>query len=528
MILFSELQTKFLSGSGCVIGDTSITISGLVDILGNSVTMGAYFGAMGWATLEQGTSNERQITFTNIVVNGNGTSTITGVNTNRMYSPFDVVFTGSDIDHAGGTSIDFGDSPGLLNQFGILANDETILGTWLTPIPTVPTQIANKQYVDNVAILGGAPATTTLPGISMIANSTDISTGNNIRTYGLLNYPVFVQPSQLQVATTASAILSLNSTAAQNITQGQPVFIGEYTANPVTYDTSANTLGSATSGSPVTGSFTVGSQSNRILIVTVAVNSSAGSITNTSVLYGGSSMTRIGGTSTSGTQVYFLANPASGTANISVTCTVSGGPSFNAAFLGYSYYNASSSSPTIASGSSTASLAVTPGSIAFMTAGGFGSGYTVPTFTEATLNYDGIDFAGVAYIASANSAEIPVTNTFTLHIGSGTTGNLFCLCIAPVTVTATNYIRLASAAGFPSAPSGYEKFIGFSLTNSTVGNPITVQYGGVVTGLSGLTAGSIYYLGNTPGTISTSAGTNTKFVGIAITTTSLLIINNLS
>ena len=97
-ILFAEIQTKFLSGSGCVIGDTSVTISNLVDILGNNITMASYFGTMGWATHEQGTPNERQITFTGITVNGNGTSTLTGVNTNRMYSSFDVVATGEDID----------------------------------------------------------------------------------------------------------------------------------------------------------------------------------------------------------------------------------------------------------------------------------------------------------------------------------------------------------------------------------------------------------------------------------------------
>lgn len=526
VINYVQSNTLYLAGSGVFSSATTATLTSLTDIYGNVLTM-ASFGSKGYITFEPNTNNEESATFTGIMANVNGTYTLTGVETTLAQTPYTET-SGLVRSHGGGSEVIITDNVAFWNTFPNKQNNETILGTWLTPIPTVPTQIANKQYVDSVAILGGAPATTTLPGISMIANSTDISTGNDSRTYSSLNYPLFVQPSQLQNATIPSAIFNLTLNAAQNITAGQPVYIGEYTANPVSYDTSANALGSASSGSPVTGSFTVGTQSNRILIVTVAVNSSIGSISATSVSYGGNAMTRIGGATTSGTQVYFLANPISGTANISVTCTVSGGSTFNAAILGYSYYNASSASPTIASGTATASLAVTSGSIAFMTAGGFGSGYTVPTFTEATLNYDGIDFASVAYIASANSVEIPSTNTFTLHIGSGTTGNLFCLCIAPVTVTANNYARLASAQGFPTSSSGYEKFIGFATISATAGNPITIQYEGVVSGLSGLTASSIYYLGNTPGTISTSPGTNTKFIGIATSATTLLLLNSLT
>lgn len=53
-----------------------------------------------------------------------------------------------------------------------------------------------------------------------------------------------------------------------------------------------------------------------------------------------------------------------------------------------------------------------------------------------------------------------------------------------------------------------------------------MQTQGVVTGLSGLTAGAIYYLSNTVGAISTTAGTVTKKIGRALSATTLLIIND--
>lgn len=68
-------------------------------------------------------------------------------------------------------------------------------------------------------------------------------------------------------------------------------------------------------------------------------------------------------------------------------------------------------------------------------------------------------------------------------------------------------------------------FVGFANTTVTTGNPVDVQVTGVVSGLSGLTSGSLYYLSDTAGAISTVAGSNVKLVGIAVSTTDLLIIN---
>ena len=67
------------------------------------------------------------------------------------------------------------------------------------------------------------------------------------------------------------------------------------------------------------------------------------------------------------------------------------------------------------------------------------------------------------------------------------------------------------------------KFIGFVTSNSTNGNPINFQASGVVGGFSALDEGEKYYVQDTAGTIGTSPGTQEILVGVAISTTELLI-----
>lgn len=68
-------------------------------------------------------------------------------------------------------------------------------------------------------------------------------------------------------------------------------------------------------------------------------------------------------------------------------------------------------------------------------------------------------------------------------------------------------------------------FIGFNTDISGAsGSPVSVQTKGIVEGFSGLDAGKFYYLSDTAGDISTAPGTYEKLVGIAISTTELLIL----
>lgn len=76
-----------------------------------------------------------------------------------------------------------------------------------------------------------------------------------------------------------------------------------------------------------------------------------------------------------------------------------------------------------------------------------------------------------------------------------------------------------------SATEAIFSFIGFAILgqNITTGNTIRVQTDGLVAGFTGLTLGGYYFLTNTVGTISTTAGTFSLRIGRAVTATKLII-----
>lgn len=67
------------------------------------------------------------------------------------------------------------------------------------------------------------------------------------------------------------------------------------------------------------------------------------------------------------------------------------------------------------------------------------------------------------------------------------------------------------------------KFVGFAVSNGTNGNALLVQFSGIVDGFTNLDEGEKYYLSDTEGTIATTPGTYQVLVGVAISTTQLLI-----
>ncbi len=67
------------------------------------------------------------------------------------------------------------------------------------------------------------------------------------------------------------------------------------------------------------------------------------------------------------------------------------------------------------------------------------------------------------------------------------------------------------------------KFLGFAISNGTDGNSMYAQFSGIVSGFSGLDEGQKYYVSDTAGTISNTPGTQEILVGIAISTTEILI-----
>ena len=184
-ILYVQSPTLYLAGSGVIVGATSITLTDLVDIYGNVLTMSS-FGSFGYITLEPDTSNAEGATFTGVTANANGTYTLTGVKTLLAVSPYTET-SGLVRNHAGGTKVVVTDNVAFWNTFVNKNNTASIsaiytFATGATPIitdqPTTPTQAANKAYVDGVAIQGGSNASTTIQGFVQLPTQAQVEAGD--------------------------------------------------------------------------------------------------------------------------------------------------------------------------------------------------------------------------------------------------------------------------------------------------------------------------------------------------------------
>lgn len=98
------------------------------------------------------------------------------------------------------------------------------------------------------------------------------------------------------------------------------------------------------------------------------------------------------------------------------------------------------------------------------------------------------------------------------------------------TITAKDlvYMEAAGTIARATAAAGTPKqAMGWAQASATTGNPVTMQLEGMMTGLSGLTAGSRYFLSDvTPGGLlidpgPVGSGKLAQYIGTALTTTSL-------
>lgn len=172
--LYVQSPTLYLAGSGVVVGATSITLTSLVDIYGNVLTM-ANFGAIGYITLEPDTSNAEAATFTGVTANANGTYTLTGVKTLLAVSPYTAT-SGLVRNHSGGTKVVVTDNIAFWNTFPNKNNDETILGKYTFPGDNT-NRPANSTDIDTATathlVTFGQLARTTITG-SVAASTTTL------------------------------------------------------------------------------------------------------------------------------------------------------------------------------------------------------------------------------------------------------------------------------------------------------------------------------------------------------------------
>ena len=113
--------------------------------------------------------------------------------------------------------------------------------------------------------------------------------------------------------------------------------------------------------------------------------------------------------------------------------------------------------------------------------------------------------------------------------GAVTTSNLVVTATAGETVAAGNFVYLKAADGrwwktdADDSTTTNNVMLGIAQGAGTAGNSISggVLISGLDNNQSGLAAGTTYYLSNTAGAIGSSAGTNSKIIGVGRTATSI-------
>lgn len=322
--------------------------------------------------------------------------------------------------------------------------------------------------------------------------------------------------------------------AGATITSGQSLYIDPATqSNPITLDTSnlsnTNTL-----------SFTVGNNANRILLVAVTASQIGGSgpAVIGGVTFGAVALTLVGtslisnnGYNDSQVMSYYkLIAPAVSTDTI--TATVSFG-TFEAMQV-FSYYNVDQSAGVAGFSEETKSdVAVIPfvpqNSLVISTwseSRGLGlGGTTAATFTGSTtattqLNSNSYgSFASALYTSSTSNVNAKIVINITGINSRNLYGTMACYLIP--SDTGSDSVKPTSA----SAGATVDGFIGFAEAGANSGQAVKVVVSGVSDKQTGLSSGALYYASDTSGAIATSAGTTTRKVGIAISSTKILITN---
>jgi len=133
------------------------------------------------------------------------------------------------------------------------------------------------------------------------------------------------------------------------------------------------------------------------------------------------------------------------------------------------------------------------------------------------LNAGGGSGAGFPYEGTA-----VITGSIVLTSGSG-----FPSLLASETLTAGDFVNIFSGGVRRASNDDLTKRAhGFVTASYSSTNPVVVFYSGLNTGLTGLTAGSKYFLGTTGGEVTTPPTATARLsqeIGVAVSTTAILV-----
>lgn len=400
---------------------------------------------------------------------------------------------------------------------------------------TASSSAASVGYVNDIAIAGSPNASEIAKGIVEIATKAEASLGTGSGSTGaLLVLPASMATSTSQVATTSLVMTNtlgkidssfLPSTSAQNlvttytaataIAQNDAVFvIPDNTATSTIVANATRTSTTSTSTSLIDGTWMVQAQ-------WASGASTAGPGTTYRAAQSETRVSDSNGTKTAGTVGSLnYTNSSGATRALLMQLTANGTIAFDAAGTGLQ-----------ASGSTLTFTHVTAGSnrALIMALGVSGGAPTAVTYngvamTQILSTPDGGSAADYLYFLAnptLGSNTVSITNSGSTRIEAATASYTGVSGFA-VQGTNAGSIAKASSASFDSSGT----FVGFASAaiNAAATGNITID--GTFTGLSGLGVGRQYYLSDTAGTISSTAGTFSRKVGISNSATSLNITNN--
>jgi hypothetical protein len=220
LLKFTQALPAQLSGAGATIGDTSITLVSFTDPSGNVLAM-TDFGTKGYGTIEPNNGSQQEsFTFTGLTVNGNGTTTLSGVYSVLFKVPY-TQSSGLTLSHPGGVNVIISNTPAFYDDLTGKNNDETVTGKW-----TFPGDNINR------------------PTASVDTNS---ATATDFVTFGQLSRTALASAVPMTPSLTGYALLSTTALVAT-----QPVVLG---TNEVSATSGANKVVRAGSGGKIDQGF---------------------------------------------------------------------------------------------------------------------------------------------------------------------------------------------------------------------------------------------------------------------------------
>ena len=367
----------------------------------------------------------------------------------------------------------------------------------------IATQKAVKTYVDAG---GNVNASETTKGIVEEATDAEVAAGT---ATGGTGAKLFITPAKLIAS---QGVLLDTYQEMAGATTPIPVFI---TPNGFVQASDANLSGAqkfvgfcstTTSGilpavvnsvTGTSGSFSVdcGAGTDRVLIIQIGIT---GTVRPTAVSWGSTSLTFLDGDTQSNhnQSIWYAAIGTSGSTQTN-TLTITGGTYSFIRTIAITADKVNQTTPLGSSNQATGSSA-NPASAITLTKG--------PSLVLSMFTDDG----GQSF-SSWNDGQTNINNAFQVSQVAVRAGYVLSKEIASKTYDAT----IAGSASWI--------FMALELNGTT--SSVRIKTRDVQGGFSGLTPGAAYYVSDTEGTISTSAGSTSVFVGKALSATQLLVIN---